>query len=160
MDETERSINKSETNDSPEDAENVNASTEVEDKTDEDGEDAALLEDDVSAVRAAQRRIPSPAVARLTYSAYAEMRPSPASKYAPMGIWGYIALLFFTAIPVVGFIAAAVVALVSKKLARKRLAAAVVILRAVLFALLAAAAIVAVAVFHVDLAAIVSGLIK
>ncbi len=158
MDETERSINKSETNDSPEDAENVNAAAEAEDKTDED-EDDALLEDDVSAIRAAQRKIPSPAVARLTYSAYAEMRPSPASKYAPMEIWGYIALLFFTAIPVAGFIAAVVVALVSKKLARKRLATAVVILRAVLFALLAAAAIVAVAVFHVDLAAYVSGLI-
>ena len=121
---------------------------------DEHGESAELPEDE-----APERPRPKPETARLIYSAYAEMRPAPSSKYAPMGIFGYIAMLAVTAIPVVGFIIAAVTALASKKLARRRLCAAVVILRAVLFALLAAAAAILIFVYKVDILGRVSSLL-
>lgn len=120
-------------------------------------EDAKAADDIVTPVP--ERPRPKPETARLIYSAYAEMRPAPSSKYAPMGMLGYIAMLAVTAIPVVGFIIAAVVAFASKKLARKRLCAAVVILRAVLFALLAAAAAVLIFVYDIDILGRVSSLL-
>ncbi len=108
-------------------------------------------QDNTEAAPPPEKAAPRPETARLIYSAYAEMRPAPSSKYAPMGVPGYIAMLAVTAIPAVGFVIAAVLALASKKVARRRLCAAVVILRAVLFALLAAAAAVLVLVYKVDL---------
>lgn len=126
------------------------------DRTENEAEE---IEEIDSAEEAMQpHRIPGPETARLVYSAYAEMRPSPGSKYAPMGLFGYILILLATSVPVVGFIAAVVVAIVSKKLARKRLAASIAIIRAVLFALLGIAAAVAVLAFDFDIASQLSSL--
>lgn len=75
------------------------------------------------------RPLPSPKTARLSYCAFADMRPAPGSKYAPMGLFGYIAVLVATSIPVVGFIAAAIIALSSKKLACRRLALAILLIK-------------------------------
>lgn len=92
--------------------------------------DAQKSEPDSEELAKISEPLPPPKTARLTYSAYAEMRPSPTSKYAPMGIFGYIAILLITSIPVVGFIAATVIACVSRKLACSRLATAIVLIRA------------------------------
>lgn len=94
--------------------------------------------------------LPPPKTARLTYSAYADMRPSPKSKYAPMGLGGYVLMLLAAVIPVFGFIVSVIVACASKKLARRRLALAIIIVSALLAALAAAAALTAQYVFDVD----------
>ena len=102
--------------------------------------------------------LPSPKTARLLYCAFSEMRPSPESKYAPMSLFGYIVMLAATSVPVAGFIAAAIVACVSKKLARKRLALAVVLIRTFLIVVSGAALAVAMLVFDLDLSGIMSSL--
>ncbi len=94
--------------------------------------------------------LPKPQTARLSYCSISEMRPSPESKYAPMGVFGYIVMLFFTSLPVLGFIVAVITALASKKLARSRLAAASAILHAAVIFLLSVSYAVAELVFHVD----------
>ncbi len=88
---------------------------------------------------------PSPKTARLSYSAYSDMRPSKDSVYAPVGIFSYFGLLILTAVPVIGFIAAIIFAFASKKLAVKRFATAVIAVQTLL--LLAVAVIISVSVF-------------
>ena len=99
--------------------------------------------------------LPKPQTARLSYCSISEMRPSPESKYAPMGVFGYIVMLFFTSLPVVGFIVAVITALASKKLARSRLAAASAILHAAVIFLLSASYAVAELVFHIDVTGVI-----
>lgn len=93
---------------------------------------------------------PSPSVARLVYSAYSEMRPAPGTRYAPLGLFGYIGLLLLTSIPAVGLISSMVIALCAKRAAVQRFALAVVILRTLFWVIAAAAVAVAVYAFDVD----------
>lgn len=93
---------------------------------------------------------PSPKTARLSYSAYSDMRPSKDSVYAPVGIFSYFGLLILTAVPVIGFIAAIVFAFAAKKLAFKRLATAVIAVQTLFLLVTAIAIIVAVFVLGVD----------
>ena len=85
--------------------------------------------------------LPKPQTARLSYCSISEMRPSPESKYAPMGVFG--------------FIVAVITALASKKLARSRLAAASAILHAAVIFLLSASYAVAELVFHIDVTGVI-----
>lgn len=96
-------------------------------------DDAAGSADESDAPEPA-RPLPSPKTARLSYCAFAEMRPSPKSRYAPMSIPGYIAVLVLTAIPAAGLIIAAVLSIASKKVARRRLAIAILLIQTVLIA--------------------------
>ncbi len=93
---------------------------------------------------------PAPSVARLVYSAYSEMRPAPGTRYAPLGLFGYIGLLLLTSIPAVGLISSMVIALCAKRAAVQRFALAVVILRTLFWVIAAAAVAVAVYAFDVD----------
>lgn len=88
---------------------------------------------------------PSPKTARLSYSAYSDMRPSKDSVYAPVGIFSYFGLLILTAVPVIGFIAAIIFAFAANKLAVKRLSTAVIAVKTLF--LLAVAVILTVFVF-------------
>lgn len=85
-----------------------------------------------------KRSIPKPETARLTYSAYSDMRPVKSSVYAPIGIFNYIGMLLLFDIPVIGFIASLIYTCAAKKLARKRFAAAVLILKVIGLVLLSA----------------------
>lgn len=93
---------------------------------------------------------PAPSVARLVYSAYSEMRPAPGTRYAPLGLFGYIGLLLLTSIPAVGLISSMIIALCAKRAAVQRFALAVVILRTLFWVIAAAAVAVAVYAFDVD----------
>ena len=93
---------------------------------------------------------PSPSVARLVYSAYSEMRPAPGTRYAPLGLFGYIGLLLLTSIPAAGLISSMVIALCAKRAAVQRFALAVVILRTLFWVIAAAAVAVAVYAFDID----------
>ena len=98
-----------------------------------------------------EKPMPSPSVARLVYSAYSDMTPSPKSKYAPAGLLTYIGMVILTSIPVIGLISAMVIALCAKRVAVHRFALAVVIVRTAFWAAAAVAAAIAVYGFHVDI---------
>lgn len=132
-------------------AENTAADTGVSvDETEEGSSVEAVTETERINAEAKPEALPSPKTARLTYSSYAEMRPSPSSKYAPMSLGGYILMLIIALIPGVGFIASAIIACSSKKLARQRLALAIVLITTVLIVILGALAFVVIYVFDVD----------
>lgn len=119
--------------------------------TDDSGEDSGLDEKDVNIhVEPTSQTPPAPSVARLVYSAYSEMRPAPGTKYAPLGLLGYIGLLLLTSIPAIGLISSMVIALCAKRAAVQRFALAVVILRTLFWVIAAAAVAVAVYAFDVD----------
>ena len=113
---------------------------------DDDANDTAEVSVDASLNSAP----PAPSVARLVYSAYSEMRPAPGTRYAPLGLFGYIGLLLLTSIPAVGLISSMVIALCAKRAAVQRFALAVVILRTLFWVIAAAAVAVAVYAFDVD----------
>ncbi len=115
-----------------------------------DAEDTAILLHDMvkSASKEAKLErlaMPSRKTARLAYSAYSDMRPAKSSAYAPASIGTYFWLLILTSIPAIGFIAAAIFAFASKKLAIKRFTTAVLFVQ--VLALLIAAILVCIAVF-------------
>lgn len=84
-----------------------------------------------------KRNMPSPRSARLTYSAYSDMRPCKDSTYAPIGIFSYVGMLILFGIPVIGLFASIIFTCASKKLAAKHLSAAVLIIKIVSVLLLA-----------------------
>ncbi len=90
-----------------------------------------------------------PAQARLIYSSYSDMRPSPESKYAPVSTAAYVLLYIVGAIPVVGLIASLIISLCSKKVAYKRAAMAIFILEAAFAVIFAVTFALLVFVFHV-----------
>ena len=119
--------------------------------TDDSGEQSGKNELDVNIhVEPTPPTPPAPSVARLVYSAYSDMRPAPGTKYAPLGIFGYIGLLLLTSIPAVGLISSMVITLCAKRAAVQRFALAVVILRTLFWVIAAAAVAVAVYAFDVD----------
>ena len=119
--------------------------------TDDSGEQSGKNELDVNIhVEPTPPTPPAPSVARLVYSAYSEMRPAPGTKYAPLGLFGYIGLLLLTSIPAVGLISSMVIALCAKRAAVQRFALAVVILRTLFWLIAAAAVAVAVYAFDID----------
>lgn len=85
-----------------------------------------------------KRNMPSPRSARLTYSAYSDMRPCKDSIYSPVGILSYTGMLILFGIPVIGLFASIIFACISKKLAVKHLSAAVLIIKIVSVLLLTA----------------------
>ncbi len=95
--------------------------------------------------------MPSPKTARLSYSAYSDMRPDNGSIYAPAKTGTYFWLIVLTAIPVIGFIAAAIIAFASKKLAVKRFLTAVLLAQVLVLVIIAALVCVGVFVFKLDL---------
>lgn len=95
--------------------------------------------------------MPSPKTARLAYSAYSDMRPAKTSIYAPARTGTYFWLLLLTAIPVIGFIIAVIVAFASKKLAVKRFMTAVIMAQTLILLMIAAIVCVAVFAFKIDL---------
>ncbi len=90
---------------------------------------------------AEKRSMPKPAAARLTYSAYSDMRPDDGSIYAPIGIWSYIGMIILFGIPVIGYICSIIYSFAAKKLARKRFAIAVFVIKTVSLLLIAASVI-------------------
>lgn len=80
---------------------------------------------------------PSPKTARLSYSAYSDMRPSDDSIYAPAGIFTYFWLLILASIPVIGFISAVIIAFAAKKLAIKRVATAIIAVQTLILLIVA-----------------------
>ena len=113
-----------------------------------DKEDTESDTEEVDETAEPKTPLPSPKTARLAYSAYAEMRPSPSSRYAPMSLFGYIALLVPALIPVIGLIVCAITACASKKVARRRLALAIVLIHA--FIIIAAGIAAAVFIYVLD----------
>lgn len=95
--------------------------------------------------------MPSPKTARLSYSAYSDMRPAKDSVYAPARTGAYFWLLLLTAIPVIGFVIAVIVAFASKKLAVKRFMTAVIMAQTLILLAIAALVCVAVFAFKIDL---------
>lgn len=91
----------------------------------------------------------SPATARLIYSAYSDMKPSPSSKYAPVSVAAYVLLYIIGAIPAVGLVASLIIALLSKKVAYRRAAAALFIFELAFVVIFAVAFILSVYVLHV-----------
>lgn len=95
--------------------------------------------------------MPSPKTARLTYSAYADMRPANTSVYAPARTGTYFWLLVLTSIPVIGYIIAVIAACASKKLAVKRFLTAVIMAQTLILLVIAALVCVAVFAYKIDL---------
>ena len=156
------------TEDVIEDTKSESAENEAADDDDDDDDDdvispeelKAIVKSETAAAEAEKRAMPSPETARLTYSAYADMKPCRESVYSPIGVFNYIGILLLTGIPAVGFIIAVIYAFASKKLARRRIATAIVVLQAILFALIGAAVAVAIFVFDVDILATLNAFIS
>lgn len=110
----------------------------------------AIVDGEIAEAKAKNDAMPSPQTARLTYSAYADMKPCRESVYSPLGVMNYIGILLMTAIPVLGFIIAVIYALAAKNVARHRLATAIVILQTILISLTVAAVLVALFVLELD----------
>lgn len=103
----------------------------------------------MTGVEAELKKEKEPATARLIYSAYSDMKPSPSSKYAPVSVAAYVLLYIIGAIPAVGLVASLIIALLSKKVAYRRASAALFIFELALAVILAAAFILSVYVIHV-----------
>ncbi len=114
----------------------------------------AIVDGEIAEAKAKNDAMPSPQTARLTYSAYADMKPCRESVYSPLGVRNYIGILLLSAIPVLGFVIAVIYALAAKNVARHRLAVAIVILKTILITLVVAAVLVMLFVFELDMLAL------
>ncbi len=136
----------------------TNTEPELDPEIEAEAEDAAsrLYEEVRSAAEEAKLEklsMPSPKTARLSYSAYSDMRPDKSSVYAPASIGAYLGLILLTSIPVMGFIVAVIFACAAKRLAVKRLMIAVIVSQLVLLTAIAVFVCVSVFALKIDLIA-------
>lgn len=110
-----------------------------------------IVKNTVLEAEAEKKAMPAPETARLTYSAYADMKPCPTSVYAPMNEWGYALMLVLCSIPVLGLVISIIFAAAAKKLARRQLALSFIIINALFIAVLGIAALVCVLALKIDL---------
>ena len=86
--------------------------------------------------------------ARLQYSAYSEMCPSPKSYYAPISPLSYTWMMVLFSIPVIGFFIAIIYASTANKLAKRNFAFGYMMLVMILVTICAIAAILLAYVFR------------
>ncbi len=110
-----------------------------------------MVKNAIYEAEAEKKSMPTPETARLTYSAYADMKPCPSSIYAPVSEWGYALMLVLCSIPVLGFVISIILAATAKKLARRRLAISFIIVNAILLIVLGTAVLVCVLALKIDI---------
>ena len=86
----------------------------------------------------------TPDLARLQYSAYADMRPAPTSKYATVGFSVYMVLMLVFGLPVIGFIVALIMALAAKRIAIRNFALGTLCYQMVILILVFAAILISI----------------
>lgn len=110
-----------------------------------------IVKNTILDAEAEKRSMPTPETARLTYSAYADMKPCPTSIYAPMSEWGYALMLVLCSIPALGFVLSIIFAATAKNLARRRLALSFIIVNAVFLIVFGVAVLVCVLALKIDI---------